>query len=95
MCMTDELPDNVFDIVPTQSGSDSEYILMSEENALTYGFDNAGRVANGDRDERIALYSNGVSSLSVSVRKIDATAEELNGLLLETCTPFSSEELEA
>lgn len=80
------IPDNAFEIVPTQDGSDSEYILRDVDDGSHIGFDYTGRVENGDRPEAIAFYKNGIPIGSFKVRLIDATVEELNETLYDDNT---------
>lgn len=92
--MERELSDNVFDIVRTTDESTHEWVLRGSNNSVSYGFDYATRVANANRPEQIALYGGRGGYMSVAVRAIDATVDELNELLMEDCEPFTESDLE-
>lgn len=49
--------------------SSNEYRIFSQDQAISYTFDYATRVANGDSPERLALYSNDVSNGTVAIEK--------------------------
>lgn len=87
------IPDNAFEIVPTQDGSDSDYILRDTDDESHIGFDYTGRVANGDRPEKIAFYKNGLPIGSFPIRMIDATVDELNETLYNEDNEFDSDDI--
>lgn len=87
------IPDNAFEIVPTQSGSDSEYILRDNDDESHIGFDYTGRVTNGNLPEQIAFYKDGIFMGSFPLRMIDADITELNETLLTEDAEFDESDI--